>query len=91
MFAGLIAIAAVIVTNPYLFADWGTFINDLDRQRKFAGGPALLGQPERNGWWYYLTSAARGRSASCPACSRSRAGSRCWSKAAGARRSCSAR
>jgi 4-amino-4-deoxy-L-arabinose transferase-like glycosyltransferase len=51
--AGLIAIAAVIVTNPYLFADWGTFINDLDRQRKFADGPPLLGQPERNGWWYY--------------------------------------
>ena len=56
VFAGLIAIAAVIVTNPYLFADWDTFINDLDRQRKFAGGAALLGQPERNGWWYYLTS-----------------------------------
>ena len=56
VFAGLIAVAAVIVTNPYLFADWGTFINDLDRQRKFAGGPPLLGQPERNGWWYYLTS-----------------------------------
>jgi uncharacterized membrane protein (GlpM family) len=54
--AGLIAIAAVIVTNPYLFADWDTFVNDLDRQRKFAGGAALLGQPERNGWWYYLTS-----------------------------------
>ncbi len=54
--AGLIAIAAVIVTNPYLFADWDTFIDDLDRQRKFAGGAALLGQPERNGWWYYLTS-----------------------------------
>lgn len=56
VFAGLIAIAAVIVTNPYLFADWDTFINDLDRQRKFAAGAALLGQPERNGWWYYLTS-----------------------------------
>lgn len=55
--AGLIAIAAVIVTNPYLFADWDTFISDLDRQRKFAAGTALLGQPERNGWWYYLTSA----------------------------------
>jgi hypothetical protein len=54
--AGAIAIAAVIVTNPYLFADWNTFIHDLDRQRKFAGGAALLGQPERNGWWYYLTS-----------------------------------
>ena len=54
--AGLIAVAAVIVTNPYLFADWDTFLDDLDRQRKFAGGPALLGQPERNGWWYYLTS-----------------------------------
>lgn len=54
--AGLIAIAAVIVTNPYLFADWSTFLNDLDRQRKFASGPPLLGQPERNGWWYYLTS-----------------------------------
>ena len=36
----LIAIAAVIVTNPYLFADWDTFIHDLDRQRKFAGGAA---------------------------------------------------
>jgi len=57
VFAGLIAIACVIVTNPYLFADWSTFIHDLDRQRKFADGPPLLGQPERNGWWYYLTSA----------------------------------
>ena len=34
--AGLIALAVVIVTNPYLFADWGTFTHDLDRQRKFA-------------------------------------------------------
>lgn len=54
--AGLISIAAVIVTNPYLFADWDTFIHDLDRQRKFASGAALLGQPERNGWWYYINS-----------------------------------
>ena len=54
--AGLIAIAVVIVTNPYLFADWATFTHDLDRQRKFAAGDALLGQPERNGWWYYVTS-----------------------------------
>lgn len=56
--AGLIAIATVIVTNPYLFADWGTFLNDLDRQRKFAGGSPLLGQPERNGWWYYAKSSS---------------------------------
>ena len=56
VFAGLIAIAAVIVTNPYLFADWATFTHDLDRQRKFASGPALLGQPERNGWVYYVRS-----------------------------------
>jgi hypothetical protein len=54
--AGLISIAVVIVTNPYLFADWGTFTHDLDRQRKFASGEPLLGQPERNGWWYYVTS-----------------------------------
>jgi hypothetical protein len=54
--AGAVALAVVIATNPYLFADWGTFTNDLDRQRKFAGGAALLGQPERNGWWYYVTS-----------------------------------
>ena len=54
--AGLVSLAAVIVTNPYLFADWSTFTHDLDRQRKFASGAALLGQPERNGWWYYLTS-----------------------------------
>jgi hypothetical protein len=54
--AGLISIAVVIVTNPYLFADWGTFTHDLDRQRKFASGDPLLGQPERNGWWYYVTS-----------------------------------
>ena len=32
----MIAIAVVIVTNPYMFADWGTFTHDLDRQRKFA-------------------------------------------------------
>ena len=55
-FAGGIAIATVIITNPYLFADWGTFTHDLNRQRKFASGPPLLGQPERNGWWYYVTS-----------------------------------
>jgi len=54
--AGLIAIAAVIVTNPYLFVDWSTFTHDLDRQRKFAAGSALLGQPERNGWVYYVRS-----------------------------------
>jgi hypothetical protein len=54
--AGAVALAVVIVTNPYLFADWGTFTHDLDRQRKFASGPALLGQPERNGWLYYVTS-----------------------------------
>ena len=58
VYAGLIAIAAVIVTNPYLFADWSTFTHDLDRQRKFASGAALLGQPERNGWVYYVTSSA---------------------------------
>jgi hypothetical protein len=56
VFAGLIAVAFVIVTNPYIFADWGTFTHDLDRQRKFASGPPLLGQPERNGWVYYVTS-----------------------------------
>ena len=56
VFAGLIAVAAVIITNPYLFADWGTFTHDLNRQRKFASGDPLLGQPERNGWWYYVTS-----------------------------------
>ena len=38
--AGGIAIATVIVTNPYLFADWGTFTHDLNRQRKFASGAA---------------------------------------------------
>jgi hypothetical protein len=54
--AGLISVAFVIVTNPYLFPDWGVFTHDLDRQRKFASGPPLLGQPERNGWVYYLTS-----------------------------------
>ncbi len=54
--AGAVALAVVIVTNPYLFADWGTFTHDLDRQRKFASGAALLGQPERNGWLYYVTS-----------------------------------
>ena len=54
--AGAISLAVVIVTNPYLFADWGTFTHDLDRQRKFADGPPLLGQPERNGWAYYVTS-----------------------------------
>ena len=34
----------------------GLFTNDLDRQRKFASGPRLLGQPERNGWVYYVKS-----------------------------------
>jgi hypothetical protein len=54
--AGLISIAVVIVTNPYLFADWATFTHDLDRQRKFAAGDPLIGQPERNGWLYYVVS-----------------------------------
>ncbi len=54
--AGLISIAVVIVTNPYMFADWATFTHDLDRQRKFAAGDPLLGQPERNGWLYYVSS-----------------------------------
>ena len=54
--AGLIALAVVLVTNPYLIVDWSTFINDLDRQRKFADGAPLLGQPERNGWVYYVRS-----------------------------------
>ncbi len=57
VFAGLIALAVVIVTNPYLFVDWSTFTHDLDRQRKFASGERLLGQPERNGWLYYVRSA----------------------------------
>jgi hypothetical protein len=51
-----VAIAAVIVTNPYMFSDWGTFTHDLNRQRKFANGDALIGQPERNGWVYYARS-----------------------------------
>jgi hypothetical protein len=51
-----VAIAAVIVTNPYMFSDWGTFTHDLNRQRKFADGDALIGQPERNGWVYYARS-----------------------------------
>jgi hypothetical protein len=55
--AGAIALAAVVVTNPYLIADWSTFIHDLDRQRKFASGAPLIGQPERNGWLYYVASA----------------------------------
>src|SRR3954454_2159944 len=55
--AGGIALAVVIITNPYLFADWGTFTRDLNSQRKFASGDPLLGQPERNGWWYYVSSA----------------------------------
>ena len=48
----------MIITNPYLFADWGTFTHDLNRQRKFASGDPLLGQPERNGWVYYVRSSA---------------------------------
>jgi Dolichyl-phosphate-mannose-protein mannosyltransferase len=58
IFAGLISLAFVVVTNPYLFPDWGVFTHDLDRQRKFASGPPLLGQPERNGWVYYVTSSS---------------------------------
>jgi hypothetical protein len=51
-----IALATVVITNPYLIADWSTFIHDLDRQRKFASGRPLIGQPERNGWLYYVAS-----------------------------------
>jgi hypothetical protein len=47
------AILVVVITDPYMLADWHTFLHDLDRQRKFANGDALLGQPERNGWVYY--------------------------------------
>jgi hypothetical protein len=56
--AGGIALAVVIITNPYLVADWGAFTHDLNRQRKFASGDPLLGQPERNGWVYYVRSSA---------------------------------
>ena len=56
----------MIVTNPYLFADWGTFTHDLDRQRKFASGPPLLGQPERNGWVLLRDEQRAGRSGVVP-------------------------
>ena len=72
----------MIVTNPYLFADWGTFTHDLDRQRKFASAPPLLGQPERNGWWYYVTSSRWALGDRARRCSPWPAGSRCWSRAA---------
>ena len=88
---GSIALAVVIVTNPYLFADWATFTHDLDRQRKFAGG-ARAARPAGAQRLVVLPDVQHGgRSGSCPACWRSPAGSRCWSKAAAARRSCSAR
>jgi hypothetical protein len=48
------AILVVLITNPYVFSDWHTFTHDLDRQRKFADGAPLLGQPEHNGWVYYV-------------------------------------
>ncbi len=54
--AGALAAAVVIVTDPYALSDWGAFTHDLDRQRKFANGHALIGQPERNGWVYYAMS-----------------------------------
>jgi 4-amino-4-deoxy-L-arabinose transferase-like glycosyltransferase len=54
--AAAVALLVVLVTNPYALADWSTFTHDLDRQRKFASGDALLGQPERNGWAYYALS-----------------------------------
>jgi hypothetical protein len=55
--AGL-AVLVVLVTNPYAFPDWGTFTQDLNRQRKFASGDPLIGQVERTGWIYYTTSFA---------------------------------
>ena len=87
----LIALAVVIVTNPYLFADWGTFTHDLDRQRKFASGAAAARPARAQRLGLLRDVQPAGRSASCPACWRSRAGSRCWSRASAARRSCSAR
>ena len=51
-----VAVLAVIVTDPYMLRDWGTFTHDLDRQRKFADGAPLIGQVERNGWIYYARS-----------------------------------
>ena len=80
----------MIVTNPYLFADWGTFTHDLDRQRKFASGAPLLGQPERNGWVYYVTS-SRWALGVLPALLALIGGIALLVGAAAAKRSCSAR
>ena len=89
--AGLISIAVVIVTNPYLFADWGTFTHDLDRQRKFASGAAAARPAGAQRLVLLRDQRALGARDRARRCWRSRAGSRCWSRAAGARRSCSAR
>src|SRR4051812_6003211 len=56
LLAAGVAALVVLVTNPYAIPDWGTFTHDLDRQRRFASGAPLIGQPERNGWWYYAST-----------------------------------
>ena len=54
--AGLISLAFVIVTNPYLFADWGMFTNDLDRQRKFAWARRCSASPSATAGSTYVAA-----------------------------------
>ena len=67
MLAGLIALAVVIVTNPYLFVDWATFTHDLDRQRKFAAGERAARPARAQRLALLRTQQRAGRSGSCPA------------------------
>ncbi len=58
--AGAVALAAFLAVNPYAVLDWHTFLHDVNRQRKYANGAPLIGQVERNGWWYYASSLSWG-------------------------------
>jgi 4-amino-4-deoxy-L-arabinose transferase-like glycosyltransferase len=53
---GAVAVAVFLATNPYALLDLHTFLHDIERQRKYASGTPLIGQVERNGWWYYASS-----------------------------------
>jgi MFS family permease len=50
------ALAAFAVANPYALLDRATFVDDLERLRRFTAGAPLVGQVEGNGWAYYVTS-----------------------------------
>jgi hypothetical protein len=54
--AAAAALAAFLVANPFALLDRHAFVADLGRLQRFTVGPPLVGQLERDGVAYYLTS-----------------------------------